>query len=689
MADLAGFDLLIELSTRTLSDTVNKRRLAKDPEGNDIHLFGGPFVLDAQTTIAGNGAQFRLIAEAYLRPVLQSPTTRVEIDLRDCSFQIGNQAATGLEGTVLVTVPAPEFEQALATPSTPSPTVDDWNPTLPFDRCAISVVLTDTSRGDVEGLVGQGNAGIAEQAIENVLRQALATLDGRIDLTFRVKPGQDSDSPGQLSAFPEFRWIDRTTFAIFGYYHAGASGGSAAAKVNSDIASQPSDWVQDDRPTATGRIPAERFGIFLSARGFDLVIGRPAVRSTIRKLVREKAAEEQRPRAEQQRPHIESTVRGKRNQYIDEERTRNNNGGPATQAELEAADQRIAREIKDEVESLRWRLADDYLTHHDGLQRLESETPYSAGSGRYVQAVPMPDPLPATTAFLHYLTLLLDSGHLTLIAKARAALPEILGISCGDLDAQVSARVSLSYFGRTITPSLVMDLPDVHYDANPVCSAVAAGAAFSITGPVGGTLLTLMMDPLIEAFATIEISRTVGKQLAGIAAAMPLPMPDEVKAIVNVPIDPQSFGVVALLPWRFDRNSFEPGIRLDLTRETHKPSATPEAHGTYTFAATKWGCPEQTFNYVERFWDTVWVVSVVDRAIPLPVKILGWYAQFGSATMNSIAGMSVVDPRPHYYGSSPMPPAPPALSGNASVWFESPPPSGRVESRPALRVGAQ
>lgn len=596
--NLAGFDVILELSRSTLTESINESNMIRRhientlpfPEGNvnmNMFLTGVEIVAINRTT------------QAIIR--LKFDKTFMELPNQFQFSMLGGQI--DIEVPIIVTAANQQNRSFIGVDLTHN------NTTLIFNSDSEQRIIATLGKDRADTFKNQLRQFIA---LDMLSRGVVTT-----NFSFIVIPGVNSSSPMQLTTEPEIMWIDNDTLGIFGFLRANPSGGDVNLRTHSN------------RDITNPRSAA----FLLSSQGFHSTVACQAIHNMA----------------------VQQVIDNNWQNFVDEERKRNNNPGPATEEETKRAKEAL----------------DQFLVNEKGIQSIESSTPAPCGPGSLSQHVEMPDPFPATTAHVHFLDITLGKGQINILAKAHAE------IFCGSIDIEMpmSTVVSIEQ-GRLVAKQPTKEEPKVDTNASVFCEAGIGFLLVLLTGPIIGAILTILITFIIELIADSIITNK--------AKNGPIPFPGvgiEVRddfEMDSIFIEEDGILIQGTIPWKLGQGNNEvPSVKIVVEALSPEPSKTilPQQK-TYQFPGTKYGCPPQTFEYTVSHWNTAWKMYIEAEDVALPVKVNSWFATQGYSFG--------LDPRPSYNGSTAEISAPLTyLSGQVS--FQDPPSSnGRVERRPAI-----
>ena len=273
MANLAGFDVIVEVHKDTIVDAINLIPVP-DPSGaGGIYLLGGPFAVELPVVVPQIGSTtLSLLLEITLEAVVHQPVLRLVVTLRSGSCMLLGKGIDHIGGSLTLDVPL-VFQLASG-----RSVGDPWQIVLQMPAAHFTCQLDSVTKAKVGTVIQPANLSKFCEA----LNQGIMMLAGRpIPLAMpllRVVPGVDSWDRLQLSAVPVVGWIDTFTLGVFGYYSASGSGGSVSAKTDSDL-----QWSDEFLylPEPEGITPTRQFAFLLSAGAAQRLLLCPVVRDGV------------------------------------------------------------------------------------------------------------------------------------------------------------------------------------------------------------------------------------------------------------------------------------------------------------------------------------------------------------------------------------------------------------------------
>jgi hypothetical protein len=617
--NLAGFDILCELSVDTVSDLANN--LVVLPDGTSVYLFGGKFELEMSLNVAGLGAATaEVVCLASLQGVAKTNSCVLNLSLSDGALTVGSRSVSRVGGSALVAVDLGFVNANDA--SAPNAVV----PALLTALAAVSIDLDPTTAGAIDATFGSGQssrfATALQQAIQDwIRRQPSPTLGGTSQ--FSVVPGADSDDPKQLSALPEANWIDDYTLGIFGYYRGAASGGDVLQKNDSDIVQSGPEFVYVTEEL-TSVVPARRVAVLMSAAGFHLTIVCPTIRKqVVRGLLFQQLEDEYiaQVRAELGTQFYDQEAGKHLIQYFtDEERK--------APGDLSGDYQRAKAHVQANADTdIRDRADDDlnlWLNGPSGQDAIVNATPPSCGSGS-VQAnrQVMPDPFGDVVSTLRALDIDLQNGYVGVYARADGNLPV-----CGDFTVTQTGRISLSVDGaqNRLFPAIENDPTNVDISVDPLCKVALSILIDLFTGVAWGTAFafigTVIAEIIGENIVANLIEKKIGEAESGVSAvAVPLPSNSQ---LLDVQIETVGIMVRGLLGRDIDHyNIFLPKLNVNVTQLQRTAVGQPTS-GKMPVPADPAGCRAASFAYEHQTFDTSFHLSLTAVDLAIPITVQSW-----------------------------------------------------------------
>jgi hypothetical protein len=468
-----------------------------------------------------------------------------------------------------------------------------------------------------------------EDEIGQQLQDGFRALGRReiASLAFRRAFGESNELL-RFSTVPRVRWINGETLGIFGMHRAGVTG-NPALKQASDL---------------TGTVRREVV-VLLSPEGFRLTVGRDAVLSYVR---------------EELAGPIFAT-------FLAEERAKNGNTGEATPDETATANKRVR----------------EYFELPEGRAQILASTPPPYGTGSLHLDIKLPDPFSNVGGSLKHLGVSLGQGTIDNFAFATAE------VFCGTIKVgqRQHAKPRVQY-GRLKLDKPTKDEPEVETPIDPLCIPAAA----VIPGPLLGYAIAVAYTYVAAAIVEAIAAQIVGAILMG----------DEPKRLGGVPnpLGQVDWRDVSVAPDGFllrgqrlggmvDPVEFRPWVGIKTTTENHPiPREYYIEYGTANGLTGVVCVPATptTFTFSRQLRDQVYRVSLVDRDVPRPLRVIGWSVEVGhkSDNRNELWDPIVFPPL------APNEPLPPLLEGErivaSDVWDPEPPLAGMVVHREALTI---
>lgn len=612
MPNLAGYDLLIEVARMALERELLNTPISTDGSGAPNDTLVPPFMLNRNIPLPGASGLLSLKI-TDLKLVAQPRSALLTLHL---AFEEGALTAPGYDVGMLAgqgDLTAPLYFTPPAPPAPGAKPVSTL--VLDFNQATSNLALDPASSARLDQAVGPMMGG----AIRSALNTALTTLfksQGVVSLKFSVAvdPSQDSTSMLILTAAPQVSWIDGETLGIFGYHRKAANTGNPAWKITSDLP-----------PAPYPSFPWYPIAMLLSPSSFQQLVACPAVRAAAR-------------------DHVSGRHR---NDYIDQERNNDHNPGPATPAEIAAADDRLNK----------------YLSSPEGLSETDGCYPAPCGNGQLDQRIKMPNPFPDTTGYINWISMDLGDGRVDLKAKAHAH------VFCGSVAVEVPMSFTPSIGPKnTIQPGpIAKGNPNSEVDADFLCEAAIAAMSSFLVGPFIGSVIALLGVAVAESLAEGLVNSEILKQnlpTPNAAGAAPsLPSGVKLKSLQVAPTGLTIQGV-----WEGmlnDPHKFDPSIHL-YWKPSYAASHTviPQS-GTFQAAC---GGEPRTFSYHANPWDTTIVYTLDIGDVPRPLHFEPWYLWNDGVAHQLIPG---------------------ALSFPGVVMAPEPPDKETAQSRDPIVIGVQ
>ncbi len=579
MPNLAGYDLVIEVPRSALEREVVNTPLETTADGIVVDTLNPPFLLARPIPVPGASATVTTIVRGLrLVAVPRTSSFTVHLDLDDLSIEAPGISVGALRGVADIVVPL-RFTPPDATRT--SQLVTD------FAQATATLQLDDASNARLDAATGPVLAAAVRGALQ-VLPTLLIRGQGRKPLGFSVQvdPTRDSTNFMTLTALPDISWVDGETLAIFGYHRTGPKNGNTAWKTGGDLPPPPYPGF-----------PWYPMAVILSPSSFQQLIACPAVRKTAR-------------------DHVAGKLRG---QYIDEERVHDNNQGPATAAETDAATKKL----------------DSYLTATaKGSAEVDAVMPPPCGRGELDQRVPMPDPFSDTTAYIDWLGMSLGQGRIDIVAKAHA------GVFCGEVKVSLPMWIKPSIGPKnTIVPGPVTKgEPDTDVDTSFLCKVATDVLLSFIVGPFAGSVATFVAFSLAESLVASLVNEKIVKQelpTPGIGNPGTIPKQVQLKSVEVAPT-----GLILRGVWDGvvnDPHKFEPKMALRAAYHSAASATVPPVEGLFEADCPPTG-EEGTFEYRRLAWDTTVMLSIEAQDVPHPLVFEDWWISIAGTQFRLTAG---------------------------------------------------
>lgn len=615
MVNLAGYDIVVEASLRTVQDLLNQVPVSM-PAGDSVYLFGGPFPLNlTNQTVGGASANVRVKIEASLRGVAGTATAELVLQLSEGVISAGPATVNNIGGEVVATVtiifqpvPGPPGQLPLLVP------------VVTFPVTGLTCQLDRVTQTRANQLLGPSGASTICAAITTGLEAVLTAIGPRqLPLQrVRLQAGRDSNDPTVVSAPPVASWITPDVLGLFALYRADGSHANAAAKRDPDINPDvPKYMFSQPGPIAT--LPAYQCSAHLSPEGFRLVLACPGARIVTAGLVR---AAHRPPVA----TDVERTLRDPYTAQVTAELTTTaaEPGAPSLKDRVAAeVDKRLAAEVDRRLDAL--------MASADGQAEVSASVPAPCGTGK-VQVLRRPLPAPLDDNLIAYLDkfeLTLGDGHLDLFAHASGQLSK-----CGRFTVARALPISLWVTAASIGPGMGDGQTDVDIDVNPLCQLAASLLGSLFLGPTGAFLATYVMltgPDIAEKFAAYMI------------AAQPLPDIDSIQPDLSVSplptqfdkaiVDRSALTVTSLIRVSTNYNDQSPRVVVRHRVLAHTGSDVTESV-TVTESASPLvaGCHGGTWVGQRGWYDTLVAVDLEVSNILLPLQSVTWTCDGGNFT---------------------------------------------------------
>ena len=460
MPNLAGYDLIIEIARMAIEREVLNTPLETGPNGEAVDTLVPPFHVSRSLPLAGPTAVVNMkVTEFTLRARVRTASFDIHIAFEEMSISQPGLSITMLAGTSDVTAPL-LFTPPAVPAGAPPGAIPVSQLVLDFGQSVASLQLDAASNARIDAQAGAVAGAMIRGALPTLMTGFLNSQGQRpLGFSFRVDSARNSTDVMTLTSVPSVLWIDGETLGFFGYHRAGAGTGNPGWKTGSDLPRAPYPGF-----------PWFPVAFVLSPWSFQQLIACPAARGAAR-------------------DHVAGKLR---DQYVNEERASHNNQGPATQAEIDAAEKRL----------------NDYLNSPPGRAETDTKVPAPCGQGAIDQRIKMPDPFEDTTAYIDWLSMALGQGQIDVLAKAHAS------VFCGSVNVSLPMWIKPSIGpGNTIVPGPIFKgdpHPDV--DADLICEIAVDVILSFIVGPFLGSVVTLIAFALAESLAEGLVAENILKQ---------------------------------------------------------------------------------------------------------------------------------------------------------------------------------
>ncbi len=679
--NLAGFDIVAELSIDTVSDFANSQPVPL-PDGTSVYIFGGKFSLNVPLSvpILGNGMA-GVFCQASLGSVPGTSACALILEFSDGGLTFGPLSVRHVAATATIAVSA-----GIVPDPTKNAPPNGVVPTIQTAFAVAKVNFDAATASAIDGTFGAGKSALVAAALSDALqawvRSQPIPLGSR--LPFTVAPGQDSTSPTQLSAIPEICWVDPFTLGIFGYYRAAATGGNLGQKTDSDIVQTGPEfvYVTDELFSV---IPARRVAVLMSASGFHQTVACPMIKTqVIRGLVYQEKEDEYiaQVRAELGTQFYSQEAGKSLIAYFSDEETKHPTDLPG---DFQRAKDRVQADADNDIRNEAANRLNAWLDSPDGQLAISNSVPPSCGNGSVeANRQHMPDPFSDVVSTLRELDIDLQDGYVSFLAKADGNLPV-----CGGFSVTQTAQVKLTVDStqNRVFPSIHNDPTQVDISVNPFCKVAASILVDLFTGVTWGTATVFIGAAIAELIGQNIVANIIEERIQGAKSglgAVPVPLPANSR-LLDVQIEPIGIRTVALLGRDIDHyNNFLPGLKVVATQLSRTQWAQASS-GTMTVPADPAGCAAATFNYCEQKYDTAFRVALSAVDLPLPVEVISWQLQIGNFLYTSL-GPTINDiklPGPYWTGSL-VNIAAPTTTLEGDIWHPAPPLDGQFERKNVL-----
>lgn len=622
--ELAGYDLIFELSRDTLEQAIHAAPFEIDSDGGSIHTtLAPPFTLHKPIPIGTKKLNLVMIVTSVsLVAISRSDRAVINLSFEKTYAELpGNFELSMLDGSITINVPivATDPEQ-----DSKHPDINRSFIAFDFSQSDINLTLDPVWEQKLVTILGSEGAKELKEKFHDYVLTNMIKKQGEVksSFSFVVKPGIDSSSPLVLTEKPEIMWIDKNTLGIFGYLRANASGGDVTQKQTSDR-----DLTQFSSAA-----------FLLSPKGFRSSVVCPSIHNMA----------------------VDQVKGDTFQQFVDVERNKDKNPGPATKEEND-----LAKKAQEK-----------FFQSDQGKDIIKGVTPTPCGNGGMGKRVKMPDPFSDTTAHVTFLDVTLGNDQLNFSFRVDAE------VSCAKIEVEMtsSTELSIDKWGRLITSGLKKGEPSVHTSADPFCMAAINFLLSYFIGPLFSTIFTHLFVTIVENFADALVRNKIGE-----AVNFEVPTPsigldsNKYFQMQTIHVSEDGIQINGTMPWIGSSKGqyFEPQIEINVNQILNEPSQTklPEAK-IFHFPGTNYGCPPQNFQYNVSYWNTAFKVDIEARDVALPIKINHFFATLGHSSGN--------DPRPTFTGGSAVEVTAPITNLSGWVAFQDPPLEGRVERRDSL-----
>lgn len=573
MPNLAGFDLVIEVARAAIERQILVTPSQIGPNGEVIDTFVPPFTLRQNISLPGMSGLLQLIVhELQLRAVPRTPLLIMHMSFAESSIEAPGLGVAMLAGEFDLRVPM-RF-----TPPSGSPSQSRF--ALDFTAATASLQLSPDTLNRLQAQLGPTTANVVLTALNEALVGVFRAQGLRpVGFSFTIDGTTDSMQMTTLTAVPSVSWIDAETLGLFGYHRREANTGDVLRKSDSDLPPPPFAGFPGWYPVV----------VMLSPDSFQRLIACPAVT---------KAATD----------HVAGPVR---EGFINEERARDNNNGPATEAEIAIANNRVGA----------------YLASPAGLAEIASKTPAPCGRGALDQRVNLPDPFPATTAYIDWLSMSLGNGRLDINAKAHA------DVFCG------SVQVTLPMWVQPMVVPVTQKInlgpvnkgePQTEVDSSLICKLATDVLLSFLIGPFVGSIATVAAFAVAESLAESLVNSKILDQNLPVPQAG-IDLPQQLKWR-NLRIDPSALMLIGEWPGELlDPHTFQPRVDLNWKYDIKPSQTVPTRKGTFE-KSCPWATSPVTrqFDYKLQAWDTTLKISTTEQDVPHPLRNLGWIVNLGA-----------------------------------------------------------
>lgn len=683
MADLAGFDAIIEIHKDTIIDWVNLFPVPKPGGPDEIRLLGGPFSVELPLVVPYVGSStIYLILNVALEPLVHQSAIRLVVTLRSGTCVLLGRTLNHVGGSLALDVPL--VCRAVRGQTQNS----EWQIFMQTPLVQLSALqLDDVTLTKLGAILNSDDILNFTNSLARAIWALLPSVVPFPAPLFYVVPGVDSQSPLQFSSVPTIAWIDSLTLGLFGSYFAGA-GGSVSAKKGADLPENLEFMY--GLPGPEPMVAARYMALLLSATAAHQVLFCPLVRDGVVRPLK----------LEQQKRELATEIHSDQYQKIYDEQfslhyasylieeLRREDASPfvdyfasadeVKRAKLSRADARAVLRVQGDVQSEIYRRADILMALGVPPSVIAEAVPPPCGTGN-VEAFKQPVDVFTVqsdfiTGVLRKFDLVLDEGRLLAHYEADAFIEEVFGDVEPNVEGEIAITMQVEYWGSILAHVNVLE-PRPGLGATGLIG-VLANILKGIAPGAWAAMLTIVSVALQQMLQAI-VDNGLGKFLSasGLGTAPPSPAP----AVVNVGIlqqnalnaiqsgasDPtaagalqavvssvrardiqitrESFALFVLVARNPHYNLLQPSISLPfeklLTASSH-----PSVDGTLHLPKTAWGCREATFDTTRVFWDTEIRVKARYHDLDMPLIALRWSIDIGNFTFSSIGSFTVLNP---------------------------------------------
>jgi len=668
MAELAGFDVIVEAHIDTIVDFINQYPFTNPIDGQPIYVLGGPFSTDLNVNLGGSlgTVPMRLILSFELEPVIHQPLAKLVASFEGGASISAPPSLNHIGGTLTLTA-----KLTLASP--PSANAQQatlpQTPVLDISASAVDVALDAQTRSTVDAALGTGTADLLQNALNDAITLLLPFMPvvklPTAGAGFTVALGQDSTDPTVLAALPALAWIDAETMGLFGYYRAAATGGDVAIKTTGDLGTENEEFCYG-QPGPVSVLPGRRLAVLMSPGAFHQVIACPAIRQNV---VRSLVLQQELPVWEfwvrsQQGAEIRQQMMANFGAYLVEERPNypgfNNIGNL-----LDAVEADIQRDVDAEVIRRATRCENAWIDSTvaagpetvSGQQAVDDAVPPPCGSGSVVVTLIRADPYAEHDVRPSLSRLAVDfaAGKITVDYFVDGVVDLITGNVAFSVSGTIDIVFSVTWDGQ-LAVEVTPETPHPHVTGTGLTGAFIDILNGLFSGVWNALMMFLALEVKAELAATIKAF--LSKQGAlwpshtprPVPAPTPQPLPNR---LVDVEVEPESLFAAVLVCRDLRFNDFNPSLVIDITYDSRTASDAAPQQGKIVLPATEWGCKGAEFQTVRTFWDETWRVRARLRDAPLPITVLDWQIELGNFSWNTLglANVRFFDPRPSWSGN--------------------------------------